>query len=158
MVILKGSYFLIIFQVNFGVKWLRFIVQYSLDSFKPVFKVCFDGSYVNFLFIVELVWRDLYFVNDIWDNCSCFCYWRCPQSQRYCLRLSSCDYLKLILCFSYNCNLFWFCFYWRCYYKSGSLGNVGLTSLKNIFRFLQKHFLLNEGLNHMVFFLYLLCF
>ena len=29
---LKGAHFLIILQVTFGAKWLRFIVQYSLDS------------------------------------------------------------------------------------------------------------------------------
>ena len=29
LVMLKGAYFLIILQVTFGMKWLRFIVQYS---------------------------------------------------------------------------------------------------------------------------------
>ena len=32
---------------------------------KPVFKICFGGSYVNFLLIAELVRRDLCFLNDV---------------------------------------------------------------------------------------------
>ena len=81
LVVLKGAHFLVILQVTFGLKWLRFIVQYSLEFCvvlivfnvewfcvvaKPVFKICFSGSSVNFLLIAELVRRDLCFGNDVW--------------------------------------------------------------------------------------------
>ena len=33
---------------------------------KPVSKICFGGSYVNSLLKVELIQRDLCFINDVW--------------------------------------------------------------------------------------------
>ena len=74
LIVLQGAYFLIIFQVTLDVKWLRFIDQYSLDSsvsfsvVKPVFEIDFSGSYVNFLYIFELVRRDLSFKCHLENN------------------------------------------------------------------------------------------
>ena len=45
----------------FKVEWLYVVT-------KAVFKICFSSSYVDFLLIFELVWRDLYFVNDVWGS------------------------------------------------------------------------------------------
>ena len=54
---------------------------------KPVFEISCGGFYANVLFIVELVRRDLYFVNDVWGlsifhlEGSCFCFCNCSSLQ-----------------------------------------------------------------------------
>ena len=50
-----------------GTWWTKFKVEWVCVVVKPVFKICFSGSYVNFLLISGLVWRGLCFVHDVWD-------------------------------------------------------------------------------------------
>ena len=49
-----------------AVVFIVFKVELFCEVVKPMFEICFGGSYVNFLFIVELVRRHLCFIDDVW--------------------------------------------------------------------------------------------
>ena len=142
----------------FNVEWFCVVV-------KPFFEVYFSGTYVKFLFIVELIRHNLCLFNDIWG-------WAFPIYREVVLVSATAAFLNLrsiVLAFHillvYNwfyvlhgTVTYWFRFYWKCYSKFSSLGNVSLTDLKKDFPIFLKIFLLNGWLNHMIFLLCLQCF